>query len=58
MRGNPAADNGPGYPAPRALPVYIWCYGENLNNDAIVNGGDDINNWDNKSGWLDHESYQ
>jgi len=57
-RGNPTEDNGPGFPAPRDLPVYIWCYGENLMNEATANGGDDINNWDNKTGWGDHESYQ
>jgi len=59
-RGNPSADDQAGYPAPRDLPVYIWCYGENLTNDQgfTGNGGDDINNWDNKTGWSDNESYQ
>ena len=57
-RGNPRADGRAGFPAPRDLPVYIWSYGENLTNDATGNGGDDINNWDNNSGWTDNESYQ
>lgn len=62
MRGNPRFDDGPGYPAPKDLPVYIWSLGENLISDQLIGpgceaselynaGGDDINNWDNAQGW-------
>lgn len=54
----------PGYPAPRDLPVFIYSLGPNATAEAIYHsdyptmiepdffgGGDDINNWDNESGW-------
>jgi hypothetical protein len=61
LPGNPSADNSFGYPAPQDLTIYIWCRGEDLESNQLFNstttpdelkgGGDDINNWDNKSGW-------
>lgn len=66
LRGNPPPDNLEGYPAPRDLPVYIFSYGGDampnqylpINNggevifeDGVNGGGDDINNWDTRSGW-------
>jgi len=51
MRGNPAFDNGPGYPSPKDLAVYIWSYGEDEISNQAEGGGDDINNWDSASGW-------
>lgn len=62
--GNPQPDDGPGFPAPKDLPFYIWSKGENLVSDQPLNstdeggeqlgfegGGDDINNWDTATGW-------
>lgn len=51
MRGNPPADDKPGYPAPRDLPIYIYSFGENMQSDQGTGGGDDINNWDTAAGW-------
>lgn len=57
--GNPGPDDLPGYPCPADLDWYIYSLGgEGLSNqmpanlgDIEHNGGDDINNWDNASGW-------
>ncbi len=64
--GNPRADDLYGFPAPRDLPFYIWSKGQNMLDDqewwrlvengnrperGYEGGGDDINNWDNQSGW-------
>jgi len=58
LRGNPPPDGLPGYPAPKDLSVYIFSRGgdEAINQGAVLGnpetgGGDDINNWDNASGW-------
>ncbi|HUW60597.1 MAG TPA: type II secretion system protein [Candidatus Bathyarchaeia archaeon] len=51
MRGNPRADNGPGYPSAKDLAVYIWSYGGDEFSNQAEGGGDDINNWDSASGW-------
>ncbi|NIA15230.1 MAG: prepilin-type N-terminal cleavage/methylation domain-containing protein [Nitrospiraceae bacterium] len=60
LRGNPKADGGRGFPAPRDLPIYIYSLGLNLEDEqgTTIGGGDDINNWDNAQGWTAHESYQ
>ncbi|HUW60496.1 MAG TPA: hypothetical protein VMZ06_05775 [Candidatus Bathyarchaeia archaeon] len=52
----PDADTPPakGFPCPGDLTVYIFCCGRNGQPDQLPwgrNGGDDINNWDNKIGW-------
>lgn len=63
VRGNPAADDHRGFPAPKDIPVYIYSFGANLEpeqsglNDFEGHGGDDPNNWDNAQGWTTHESY-
>ncbi len=65
--GNPQADDLPGFPADRDIPVYIYSLGPNelvdcflplaqatqfyTTDNAFLGGGDDINNWDNESGW-------
>lgn len=61
LRGNPQPDAsanflGAGFPAPKDLNAYIFSAGgdEVINqggNSPERNGGDDINNWDNASGW-------
>lgn len=54
--GNPEFDDRYGFPAPKDLPVYILSLGaDEVGNQFGDNpehgGGDDINNWDNASGW-------
>jgi prepilin-type N-terminal cleavage/methylation domain-containing protein len=61
--GNPKADGFFGYPASKDAPFYVWSRGKNKVDDQLWNlptglvqpgfegGGDDINNWDNQSGW-------
>ena len=61
LRGNPDADNAPGFPCPVDFPVYIFSWGGNsapnqpwlatADVDLGLGGGDDINNWDTQSGW-------
>jgi hypothetical protein len=57
-RDNPVPESdippAPGFPAPRDLPVYIFsCGGDKKPAQLPWNGDgyDDINNWDNTSGW-------
>ena len=51
----PEADApAPGYPAPTGLPFYVFSMGQNGKADQLPwkgNGGDDINNWDKRTGW-------
>jgi len=57
--GNPPPDGQFGFPAPIDMPFYVWSLGANLEDDQLwaapetgfEGGGDDINNWDNQSGW-------
>jgi prepilin-type N-terminal cleavage/methylation domain-containing protein len=63
--GNPPLDGEFGFPAPDDFELYIWSMGENFRSDQAYprasasdeptdefkGGGDDINNWDNESGW-------
>ncbi len=59
--GNPKADDVYGFPASKELPFYVWSTGKNMMDDqawsgaspdrGFEGGGDDINNWDNQSGW-------
>jgi prepilin-type N-terminal cleavage/methylation domain-containing protein len=65
MRGQPPFDNAAGFPCPGDWPVYIYSWGgdaevnQNLGLQAggtqeenvTRDGHDDINNWDNQSGW-------
>jgi len=58
LRNNPEPDAdippAPGYPAPRDLPFYMFSYGQNRKPEQLPwngDGGDDINNWDNETGW-------
>lgn len=46
----------PGYPAPQGLPFYMFSCGQNGKPDQLPwngNGGDDINNWDKQTGWME-----
>jgi len=61
LPGAPLADGLQGSPAPWDLPIFIYSFGENGVSDQPWQanrveesrscGGDDINNWDNQSGW-------
>jgi len=66
IRGNPPADNLEGYPASRDKSVYIFSFGGDSEpnqyfpefdgsvwtfEETVNGGGDDINNWDSRSGW-------
>jgi type IV pilus assembly protein PilA len=57
LPGNPAPDNGPGFPAAKDIPVYIFSAGDNAEFDQLppIGGGnagfDDVNNWDSTGGW-------
>lgn len=62
--GDPQRDDLAGFPAPFDKPVYIYSAGadEEFNQGGAATGelpgrkhggGDDINNWDGKSGWSD-----
>ena len=65
LPGAPPADGRPGRPAPDNQPFYIWSMGSNQRHDQeftgfqnpdgfLRGGGDDINNWDSRSGWRVH----